>query len=599
MVVANNVWQLIIMAKVYLSDVFKIYKDFEPSKLKIWEIVRTYHPIEFAKLLYLLENVSRNYKRDAICLNDSEIDYNFSKQHHVPYLLSASENPCIRLERGIEVPSILWNTTTTTTTNNTNSTSPSLCFCCNEKYDISHLLEYIQSPKYMASKYYTQEFKKCRLFQILNHNIGTTYYASLLNSIQNLLFNENFQTDRNEIDSNNNNNNSSIVIKFRQFYQNIIYKQSVDSDVRNFRNIIIPKPVRIFDRDLMSSCSSSSSNNSSSGNSDKQFMVQPLYQGLHVIVYTSPNETKCYSRFGCLQQNLAYSLKSDSDICTFEAIILPIDNLKHARSWRYWPFKSGFMFYVVDVFRYNQTILTSMPFRERAKYIPLVVKNNSSLFAAQLSKSWETLERDYIANRDIYDPIVGVVLRDPEQIISPNSDTGGDRTNSIDININNGNKNFKAIENKAFYFNILYSFDLLQSKVVDLQLNLPPETVQCLHLNYEMADFKTVCVAYGHCDQFIYLCTYNRNLHQFVHAAKLTRSPNEYNKLTYKSEKIYVLNNETLPRGILYLRVYYDMSKNIIGYEHKCTDDRFKVAYTNPLFYDGSDNVEDCDVDTD
>lgn len=591
----NNYHYYVIMTTLYGSDIFKIYKNFEPSKLKMWEIARSYNPIEFAKLLYLLENVSTTSKRSVISLSDEYINYNPPPNNDddskEDIILKITNEPKIRLDRGVYHEGdcdIFWND------GSKHGNMPNYQDAIvhnNGDYDfdfgIDKLLTYIRSNNIIYSDNVMNiddNADKCGecidmalmpknvsdiKFKVLNHNIGTLYYNKLLKHVEYLLFNDNFQNDRNEM--NNHNEHGSIVLRFMQFYKTMNFKQSIDNDARNFRNIVIPKPVRIFDRNLMSS---------------QDHIVQPLYQGFHVIVYSSPSETKCYSRFGTLHANLAYSIRCQVP-CTFEAVILPIDRFNNVRCWRYWPFRTGFVMYVVDVFRYEQTILTSTPFKDRIKYIDLIVKNQPDIIYSSLAASpsrkpytWTLIEQKYINNRDLYDPIVGVVLREPNHTLvvnreSPLPSSSSPQSSCVDT---------QNRQPKAFYFNILYSFDILNSKVIDLKPTYSLETIRMLHLNHEMADYKTICVAYGHCDSFIYLCVYNRDLHQFVHAATLQRSPHiEYTKLVYKPEKIYVINNKVIPRGILYLRVYYDISKNIIGYENKHTDDRFKIPYKNQL----------------
>lgn len=517
------------MGKLYSSDILKIFNKREPSKIKMWEIVRSYPPMEFLKLIYLLENVVTSSKRTPICLDDNLIKYN-PEEFMCDMLLIITDLPTIRLERGTyedETTDVFWN-------NESNSND------IDDDFEIEAMLSHFRSNNYLINSSTPKDLR----FKVLNHNIGTQHYKTILSQIVSLLFNDNYQTDRNEqkIDD------SSVVAKFLQFYKTMTFKQGDDNDVRNFRNIIISKPTRIFDRDLISS---------------QLHIVQPLYQGLHVVVYSSPSETKCYTRFGTLLPGLAQSVRC-SEPCTFEAVILPVDRFKNVRCWRYWQFKSSYILYVVDVFRYKQTILTTTPFKNRMMYIDLITKNNQNVLHSSYAteNTWISIENEYIKTRDMYAPVVGVVLRDPNHTFSAQDE----RQNS-----------------KAFYFNILVSFHILESKIIDLKVTYPPEIVRALHLNHEMADYKTVCLAYGHCDQYLYLCTYNRQLHQFVHAATLQRSPMEYIKLNYKPEKIYIVNNKTIPRGVLYLRVYYDLFRNIIGYENKYTDDRFKSSYNNSL----------------
>nr|WDA64807.1 gp48-like protein [Oryctes rhinoceros nudivirus] len=576
-------------SRLYSTDIGKIFKNYEPSKLKMWEIARSFHPLDFSKLLYLLENVTVSSRRSTIALDDSLLNYNVphdvddadnddgddddGNTNTIPDILILTDTPSIRLERSAyEMDDVFWNDNIASGRADDDDDDD------DDDVDIDTLLNYIRSNNFIqqtssdqivtssssspspsppSSSFGQSTTARDLRFRVLNHNIGTSYYHSFVKHVEFLLFNDNFQYDRNEYNS----QHTSIVLKFMQFYKTINFKESLNNDARNFRNIIVRKPQRIYVRDDVDS---------------DRYIVQPLYQGFHVVVYSSPTETKCYSRYGSLHANLAYSIRC-SEPCTFEAIILPIDKFNNPRCWRYWTFRSGFVMYIVDVFRYKQTILTSNPFKERIKYIDLIVRNQPDILRSSIRKThtWLSIESAYVEARDLYDPIVGVVLRDPNYIISPR--------NASTVAASAATSMPKAFEPKAFYFNILYSYDILQSKIVKLDPTYPLSIVRTLHLSYEMADYKTICVAYGHCDRFIYLCTYDRNLQQFVHAARLQRSPMEYTKLLYKPDRIFVVNHKTIPRGVLYLRVYYDLSKNIIGYEQKHTDDRFNLPYTNPL----------------
>ncbi|ATY70188.1 GrBNV gp48-like protein [Tomelloso virus] len=550
------------MEKLYSSDIFKIYNNREASRAKIWEMVRSFNPVEFAKLLYLLENVSTSTNRVPVQLPDSLINYCPEKWQN-DCILELCDDRSIRLERGVyenENVDIFWNDgcglmgnqlkpqiaqqfenangcdakTSIEKLNNADNYA--------SDFPIDDLFSYIRCKNIIQlSNDDDDDDEKGVAFKILNHNIGTRVYKTLLNQIENLLLNDNYQDDRNEqrVES------SSIVTKFMQFYTTMNFKQRIDNDARNFRNLILARPKRIVDRQLMSATG--------------EYFVQPLYQGFHVIVYSTPMETKCYSRYGELQVGLGYALRCPVP-CTFEAIILPIDRYGNVRCWRYWQYRSGYVIYVVDVYRYKQTILLHIPFEERLPYVDLVLRSDKSgILQNAPVDTWSNIESAYNERQDLYDPIVGVYLRQKNQTV------------------------LTLERPKAFYFNILFSFDIMKEQIVDLRNEETLDIVHRLHLNYEMADYKTICTVYGHCEKYFYLCTYNRHLQQFVHAAKLRRSPLEYFKLKYRSDAIFVVNNQIIPRGILYLRVYYDLNRKIIGYENKMSDDRFKVPFTSPL----------------
>lgn len=501
------------MSRLYATDVLKLFHDYEPSKEKVWRFVESFNPHDIAVLLGLLENVSKSKLTKVVDVYtlalykglDNNVD------------LKITHNPAIRFERSLyDVQQCH---------------KQSNRFIEADDVTIYEVVDNILGKKEITSKYE----------RILQNNLSSYDYSIFLKSVQNLLLGDNFKSNRNEFGT----LPTSIVTKFKQWYSNLKRTKLFDYDPRTFRFLILPEARRIVNREYVPD--------------DSQTMFQPLYQGFHVIIYSSPNETKCYNRFGELHANLAYGLRTQKS-CTFEAVILPLDSLGNARSWRYWEYrKQKFLVYITDVFRYEDQVLIDVPFEQRIRYAELIEEpNNRICVIPKRYSSWSCIENEYVRRRDVYDPIIGVIARKRLSLLSD------------------------ATPPCEFRFNILYAFDLLQSRVISLNEEC---NVHRLHSNYEMADYKTVCIAYGHDNSFIYLCKYNSKVHQFVHAATLERLPCETFRLTYRPERIYVVNNMMTPMGVMYLRLHYDRSRNFItGYETKGSDGRFKVLKHNPLY---------------
>lgn len=536
------------MSHLYISDIFKIFHNFEASRLKLWEIVRTYDPIEFAQFLYLLDNITKFSRRECVELDETMLrdfcqyyidgDDSTDEQSKPNYTITIDSSPTLRLERVTTANGdIFWNDTVHNDT-----------FClADPKTFKRHPMDVTISSVMTNIRTKNAQNIDNPYERILQHNLGTKYYGNFILKIQYCLFMDSLQTDRNEINSSN---QSSIVTNFLEFYSILQRKQFQDGDPRNLRFLIVPPPKRIMDINEINK---------------RDYIVQPLYQGFHVVIYSSDTETKAYNRFGELHQQLAYSMRTTKN-CTFEAIVLPMDSNDNVRSWRYWPYRKKILIYIVDVYRMEQTILTNVPFCERIKYIDAIEQittANQSVILRKIPKTlgdWSSIETKYIKNRDIFDPIVGVVLRKPTDTL---------KTPSL-----------------AYKFNVTCCFDLLRSEIVDVpNVNVLKQLhIQQMHINFEMADYRTTCVAYGHCNRFIYLCEYDRNIHQFVHFARIHRLPYEFDEPTYRPENVYIVNHQTTPQGLLYLRVYYDVSFKILGYDVKLTDCRYNVPYTNPLF---------------
>lgn len=287
-----------------------------------------------------------------------------------------------------------------------------------------------------------------------------------------------------------------------------------------------------------------------------RYVVQPLYQGFHTVVYSGPDETRCVNRYGELYPGFAYTERCP-EYCVFEAIILPVDRWGRTRSWRYWPYKATWLLYIVDVLRYGQQILIEQPFVERIKHARRLANRGRICCLPDDLNTWSAIEQRYHRNADVYDPIVGVVLRDR---------TSNLRSSSATL---------------AFRFNVRFAFDLLSLSVVE---TATVADVHRIHLNFEMADRKVVCLAYGHCDDYIYLCKYDRSIHQFVHVGRLQRAAFEHSKLQYRCDRLYVVGCRVMPRGIIYLRVYYDFSRRVMGYDIKWSDGRYKTPMHNELY---------------
>lgn len=582
--------------------IIKLYENYEPSKVKIWEMVRSFDPVDFSKLLYMLENVARNCRRELLTgtggNNRYIIKQNVRDDDHTIIL---DFEPIIRL-----TPSIYYRNnvdeknyfadTSAWAKHNETSMSAAAGSAC----DITKIMNDIRSGKRVNC-----ETNDAVIEMIVHHNLSTTAYGRLLTDIKSLLLNENYHVDRNNVGvankmSSNNNGTpflgrireTSIVLQFLQFYKSMSYNNAscVDNDPRGFRFLIVPPPTIIYNAtDYYKMTHEDSAN----------VIIQPYYMGLRVNVYLSPTEAKIFNAHGELISSLSTLCLRSNNYCTFEAIVLPVDKNNVVRSYRYWPYRSNIVVYIVDVYRVNQQMLINLPFVERISFAaPIVASsylNNSSPHATQLRlecipshlQCAKRLEAQFIQNCDVFDPIVGIVVRNKMHVlIAPKNN---------------------ATAAYAYKFNIRHGFDLLEMKPIDLYKLQVHDNVQTLrnyryYFNLDMADYKIVCLVYGHCDRFFYICEYNRQVQQFVHAAKLERhfvdrcvkinkscaktTDDSYSDditIRYKPDRIYVLNNKTQPRGVLYLRVYYNIHRHAIGYEIKLTDGRFKLPFKNHL----------------
>lgn len=613
----NNAFN-IAMASLYISDIFLIFHKYEPSRIKLWEIIRTYNIIDMAAFLYLLENVQKSKKCKTIELAETEYEpggfvFTLSGNFSQPYETIAMGFEKAERDFQIDKPIIRFDRVVAEENFNLLSPPPDKVIATDKT--TMHIQKIYRVPNAMDTKIidmmnYICDKKNKKLREniytkIFEHNLGTFAYAQFSRQIEYLLFPDNLHNDRN-VNTETKTNKMSMVMKFIQFanmYMNFD-KQTFDSyDPRGFRFVIVPKPIRIYEKpDCV---------NAKEGN----FLLQPLYHGLHVIVYCKKNETRCYNRYGELLPNFIYKTTFDMN-ATFEAVILPIDKKGNVRSWRYWQFRHDFVIIPVDIFRHDQRILLNLPFEERLTYLKCItgdkIKSNVFLsrekncekfsitnktlkekniddfrcanayddgsneidnkvlneddeylmnyYNVSVSSNWNKLEQDIMKRRDVYDPIAGIILRKRNEL------------------------NLRTYE---YRFNITFAFDLQEMTPINL-MNLKKEDAihYYMHYNPEMSEKRTICIVYGHDDNYYYICVYNRTLHQFIHAGRITRLPYDVDEPHYKSESIYVINHKTQCRGIFYLRVYYKRNHNykIISYETKLTTSKFDLPFTNPLF---------------
>lgn len=662
----------------YLSDIFKIFYNYEPSRLKLWEIVRSFDYLEIGKLIFLLENIKRDNKRQPIVLNREQIlefllepklqntlihtddddnndtnsysqchnVYNSLFEQHPNYNITSDLNlkPTLRIERVCNLSTnIFWNSlnaedTTTIVNNNDECVETFATIIKNTKELQSHhrldeTIDYLMT----ALRNGNQILPETNIYaSILMHNFGTPFYGSFVANVESLLLPENLQADRNELPQ-----RISVTKRFLEYYKMFMERQIINVDAKTLRFVMVPMPQRIMDQHEFL--------NAPNQLGDYEF--QPYYQGFHIIVYASHQETRCYNRYGELMHNIAYNLRIPLN-CTFEGVLLPLDSRNRIRSWRYWPYRRSYIIYIVDVYRYEQIILLNAPFKSRIKYVDYILKNihdnrtklkticatmkksimskinkkfkyepsddnnnnndddndtnividnlklnikagtnvirenqhhQYKLYQHQYNalkdsintlkilhkipenlKTWSAIEERYSRNADVYDPIIGVIAR---------------------------KLNDSSLVHQNYKFNIRYLYDLVNQKIVPIDTNedlkrINPETT---FINFEMVDYMQIAIVYGNCSQYLYICEYNRDIHQFVHRVRIKRLPYDTHDINihYKSELLYIVNNQMstgLSKGLTYIRLYYDILHQIVGYEYKWTDSRYKMPYSTKLY---------------
>jgi len=314
-----------------LKHLHDIFDNYQPSKILVWEIVRTMHPLHCAALLFVLENVIKNNKAETLtfektgnkhddgsCTTESivsktgcykdhiihqnrntytdDIEESTNEQYHV---VRCATRPTLSLQRCIrdfKILPILMDNEIETSDGVGNLT-------------ILGLVKLMQND----NKYNTSKHKHSELEIIVMHNLRTRGYAQFAKNILNYLLPETMQRDRYTVSARGTNGNlladtcreDSLSVRFLQFYESIVNCNNNDNrydfgpntgcdvapvmvrESRTFRTINRPRPIEAF---------------KAPENLERDYYVQPRYVGYHVVVNSTNTETRAYNRYSELLQ---------------------------------------------------------------------------------------------------------------------------------------------------------------------------------------------------------------------------------------------------------------------------------------------------------
>lgn len=513
------------MSTLLVSDLLKVFDNYEPSRTRVWEIVRTVHPVHCAALLYLLENVSKSRKATALKLPRDDDD-------------------------SVAIPDVVYKTAVTPTLNLTRATvtrqlRPEPRHDSTHIYDLRDASGNLTVIGLMHVVRDNNAFERLTLEErVAMHNLRTAYYTQFVHNVQHFLLPDDMHASRNDFDTADARN---VTQKFLQYYHAL----SVTDDAglcycgnlnpKSFRYVTRP-PCRRIDRrpvDL-----------------DSDYVVQPLYQGYRVVINSTERETRCYNCYGDLLHGFLYDVRFTAN-ATFEAVVLPTDGDKRLRSWRYGARNKALVVFVVDVFRVDHHVLVQLPFVERAEHIRRI--GGANVRQPPTECTWDSLERAYHDRADLFDPVVGVVVRHK-------------RASCAD-------------PPQAYRFNMTACYDFLTNTVTRLAGSVSLKEFQRVHFNLDMADRRTVCTVYAHDELHYYACRFDRRRYQFVHCAVLERLADiAGRKPKYRQEPIYVIGAKRLPMGVMFLRVYYSKHDlSVVGFEQKLTTSMYDVPYRDPF----------------
>lgn len=520
-----------------VTDLLRVFdENYVPSRTRVWEIVRTLHPVHCAALLYLLENVKKS--RSAAPLR-------------LP--------PSSPVEEEIEdTEEMVYETAVTPTLNMTRVAVTRQLIPFARDGD-----PYIYDPRDASGNltvigllHVVRDGAREPLTlqeRVALHNLRTYYYTQFVNNVRYFLLPDDMQANRNDfgtVDA------RSVTEKFLHYYHSL----AADGDKsfgylnpKSFR-YVTRAPLRLID--------------ARPADPERDYIVQPLYQGYRVVINCNERETRCYNCYGELLHGFLYNVRftvngaasSTNGSLTFEAMVLPVDRDGRTRSWRYGAArtdgKKAYVVVVVDVFRIDHRLLVHLPFVERSAHIRSVGGAHVRLCA---DAGWDSLERSYYGRADLYDPVVGVVIRHKRSGV-------GDPP-------------------LAYRFNTTACYDFLTDSIHRLAGSVTLREFQRVHFNLDMVDRRTVCTVYAHDESRYYVCTFDRRRYQFVHCAVLDRlSDIARRRPKYASEPVYVVGARRMPMGVAFLRVYYtERDRAVVGFEHKLTASMYDVPYRDPF----------------
>lgn len=584
--------------RLLIKDLLKIFDNYESSKCLLWEIVRTFHPIHTAALLFCMENITKSYKTNTLTIKTE-----------TPAQLTGNLN---HLEKYNDVRLTEINEFTTLP-------QPGVVLCCMRPTLRLQQCErdYINLPNFKDMLNVTAErdqfgdltiFGLIRMLQtrsttlddnetsctvyerIVMHNLRTQMYTQFSQNILHHLLPEHMQQPRHEALSENNrtmtsdNNESCMHMKFIQFYESIYnVDMPIHQESRTFRQINRPRPVYIYEKPA----------------NLYDYYVQPRYVGYNVVINATKTNTRTYNRYGELLHSVLYQKKFPLH-ATFEAMLVPLDESGRPRSWRYSRSPNtrasilkpastvmgcsgimtcqNFILYVVDVFRVRDKLLINEPFHKRIRYARLLECENVYVCNTCYGYDrghvlWDTLERGHndLVTLDPFAPINGIVLR--------------------------GKNDIAVRKSKQYVFssNVIYNFqkNALTQVSGDCSMRLALDS----YFSPAMAEQCTVVTIYAHDDQFYYVCRFDRNLFTFVHDVCLDRVCDIWRThLRYTKDKVYIRDAKLIPMGIAFLRIYHNDNRNfknmrldsrrtIIAYESKITTSIYDVPFKRTLWF--------------
>lgn len=175
------------MTSLQLIDIIKLFYNFEPSRLKYFELIRCIHPYHMAALIYLIENISKhkNSKCYTLPIVSNEIIPSNKLIEFYDKVTFNLERVIIPIDNNFKFKS--------------SATIP---------YKHDNIIEFLNKLK-------NNENCLNNLERIILHNLSTIQYNRFIQHLKCYMFPDYIQSNRNEIETFD---LRSLTEKFLQFY---------------------------------------------------------------------------------------------------------------------------------------------------------------------------------------------------------------------------------------------------------------------------------------------------------------------------------------------------------------------------------------------
>lgn len=440
---------------------------------------------------------------------------------------------------------------------------------CIEEYLIPKLLESEKYKTYLYIKNNDNKSTIVYLFQnlienkivetnynilerIVIHNLNSKAYKMFLNCIISYILPEYLKKNRN--DSNYETPIHGLAQSFLNFYYNKYY-YNVSS-----KSLTAIKRYKNVDEDNYTFEMENLIRNNI-------YDILPWFDGYRLIIHVNSEfQCKCYNVDCELICNNLFKRITYPIHCTFEVVMLPLDVNNKPKSWMFWDYKSGFVCYIVDIFRFKHTMLLTKTYNERKFYLNKLTETKifkfiSSFFPENFKMSYSTILTYFNKYEGLYGAVKGVLLRE----------------------LNKGDSSNRNIQIK-FPHRLAYD----RRKDFVLQFSGSVSIYDSLNTIFDI--YSCQCsliysVAYGCDSEYIYLCAFDRNICRFVHMGRVSRIVYAHKNVKFKTfSTIYVEGAEVPIEGYCVLRIYFDTRTfKIILIEYKFTDSIYKISYNNKL----------------